>query len=258
MQETKASQTGKTQYSQEKNLKKSDENVSQKEFENFVAQQSEMLQQKNQEIEEKQGALVSENYKKITAERENALKASTSELRDSYNRQINALKSDFDKQLIGAAVQDAKSFESINASLKEATQIFSTSLESSTKSINASLQAVDQNVASQNNEVAHLKARIASLEQRRPSIFTAVPSCKMVYTGAYNIIGCTAVCPAGTTVTGGGYNTGAVFSANGRYAVPNPNVNGYTCGVNIDGCSEGSLGDGCNVSFCYAICTGVN
>jgi len=77
-------------------------------------------------------------------------------------------------------------------------------------------------------------------------------SCVGVYEGMFNDYGCKATCPAGTQVTGGGFQWGAVISEWGRNMWQDGN--GYHCLVNIDKCSSGA--PSCGVG-CYATCASI-
>ena len=81
---------------------------------------------------------------------------------------------------------------------------------------------------------------------------TIVVDCDSVLVaGTLRTYGCTAVCPAGYTVTGGGFQWSAVENGGaGKYS--QPNGNGWLCGVNRrDGCTSGSAN--CNAQ-CFAVC----
>ncbi len=83
---------------------------------------------------------------------------------------------------------------------------------------------------------------------------TTVTSCGLTRV-APGTSACQANCPAGYSVTGGGFNTGSAYSDNGRGAYPNGN--GFYCIINVDSCSSGIPATGCN-STCYANCAKVD
>lgn len=84
------------------------------------------------------------------------------------------------------------------------------------------------------------------------SISTMQVSCSTrLKSGSSRSVSCVASCPKGTTVTGGGFSFGAVYSDKGRSSFKSGN--GWYCGINVSSCSSGSFANGCN-SKCYALC----
>ena len=78
---------------------------------------------------------------------------------------------------------------------------------------------------------------------------TTIVSCSATYVGSANTYGCTANCPAGYQMMGGGHYWGGVNSSWGRYSMPSGN--GWMCGINIQSCS--AYPPSCQ-SSCYAVC----
>lgn len=88
-------------------------------------------------------------------------------------------------------------------------------------------------------------------------------SCKQLTISSYLVtcsaksqsVGCNAVCPSGTTVTGGGFSFATSFSDAGITSMRSGN--GWYCNRNRQKCSSGSLSTGCR-DKCYAICSSLN
>jgi|GEM_PF-2027020 len=87
------------------------------------------------------------------------------------------------------------------------------------------------------------------------ALSTQTVTCNVVYTGSPdNSWYCTATCPAGTYVTGGGFNASAAYTSGGHYSLQSGN--GWICDIgHIDRCTGGQeLPCG---STCSAQCTSV-
>jgi hypothetical protein len=85
-----------------------------------------------------------------------------------------------------------------------------------------------------------------------PTLKTKQASCKPTYLGHDNAYGCTAKCPDGWMVTGGGFDWGTVFTHMGQFSYINERENGWSCAVNIDSCSQGDMP--CKGNICVAVC----
>jgi hypothetical protein len=85
-----------------------------------------------------------------------------------------------------------------------------------------------------------------------PSLITTVVTCTLQYTGpAENSWGCTATCPEGYTVTGGGFDAPAAYTTGGHYS--RPSGNGWISDIGaVDHCTTGT--PPCQSSAGYAIC----